>query len=439
MVHLPLEPNLKQDESDALLGYPENLKGNGFTNYYATYATQKVTATVGHFYEQFGSGLVLRSWEDRTTWIQQCNFSTRKTNPTNWLTTKLIGGKKRNAYSTGDGLIWGADVETTIKNDIAKKYFVSAGLSYVGKKEDYIGSIPNFPTTIHLVSTRFNYQKDKLELNAEFAIRTKDGTINDVGDLINTNRYFVGDVIQIGGSYNSENSGVTFVVRQVNNFTQKTDRKALQNQLLLNYIPALTKQHHYSLTNIYVYNPQTRFSFLPGNILNAVGEIGGQIEWFKNFPKKSKIGGKYGLQLNVHLSNYAGLAFSTIDIETAKISNIKTNKTNFRDFNIEIKKTWNKKLKTNFTYVNLLYNQKVIEGFGSEELKANTVVIENIIKLKGVHSLRTDIQHMWVENGKGNWAAFTLEYSIAPSLNFFVADLYNYGNEFKKYTTTILA
>jgi hypothetical protein len=218
----------------------------------------------------------------------------------------------------------------------------------------------------------------------------------------------------------------------VDNFGQKTDRNAPLNQLLLNYVPALTKQHHYSLTNVYVYNPQTRFSFIPGNILNSAGEIGGQIEWYKSFPKNSKWGGKYGMQINVHLSYYGGLDFGSSNIEDVKMSSLKTNSTNYRDFNVEFKKTWNKKVKTNFTYVNLLYNQRIIEGFGSDDLKANIVVLENIFKLKSTHSLRTDLQHMWVENGKGNWAAFTVEYSIAPSFNFFVADLYNYGNELKK-------
>jgi hypothetical protein len=428
---LTIGTQLESYEKNALLGYPENLKGTGITNYYVNYASKKINVTAGHFYEQFGSGLVLRAWEDRQLGLNNALFGGRIiVKPTGNTTLKLLSGKSRNAFTTSEGFTWGADAEQILSNNNADNFF-SVGLSYVGRKEAYNGILKNFPEVVHNVAARFNYQKNKFELNGEFAFRTKDATINDVGDVLNSNRYFTGNVIQLGGSYTNNNSGVTFNLRRVDNFGQKTDRTAPLNQLLANYIPALTKQHHYSLTNIYVYNAQTRFSFIPGNLLNSAGEIGGQIEWYKNFPKNSKWGGKQGMQLNVHFSYYGGLDFGSRNIEQTNIALLKTNGINYRDFNVEVKKTWNKNIKTNITYVNLFYNQQIIEGFGSDHLTANTLVVENIFKLKKKHSLRTDVQHMWVENGKGNWAAATVEYSIAPSFNFFVADLYNYGNPVK--------
>ena len=425
-------------EPDVILGYPENLKGNGITNYYAAYNSKKISATIGHFYEQFGSGLLLRSWEDRQLGINNAIFGTRLIfSPNDAMTFKAIYGKKRDAYSFGEGLIWGADADLNLskllKQDEQKKGTITTGFSYVGKHEDYDGVVANLPQTVHLLSVKAGYQKSNLVLNAEYAFRTNDCAINDLGKVINTNKFFNGNVLQLGATITGNNSAWNFTLRQVKNFGMYTDRKAKLNQLLLNYVPALTKQQHYSLANIYVYNPQVRFSFLPGNLLNSTGEIGGQFEWLKTFPKNSKLGGKYGMQLNVHFSYYAALAFDGTDVNTAKIYNFKPANTNFRDFNIEVKKSWNKNFKTYFTYINSLYNQKQVEGFGSDNVQSNILIAEGIVKLKKGHSIKADIQHLWVENDyRGNWAAATIEYGIAPMFNFFVTDMYNYGNDNKK-------
>lgn len=425
-------------EPDVLLGYPENLKGNGITNYYIAYASKKISATVGHFYEQFGSGLVLRSWEDRQLGINNALRGAKiQFTPSDAISIKAIYGQKRDAYTVGEGKVWGADAELNLtklfkQNELQKGNF-TAGLSYVGKQEEYTGNITGYPENVQLFSLRSGYQKNNIILNAEYALRTKDGCVNDLGNVINSTRFFSGNVLQLGATITGKNSALNVTLRQAKNFAMYTDRRAKLNQLLLNYVPALTKQHHYALTNIYVYNPQVRFSFLPGNILNNTGEIGGQVEWLKTFPKKSKLGGKHGLFVKIHLSNYAGLAFDGTDINTAKIYNFKANKTNFRDFNIEVKKTWNAKVKTVFSYINILYNQKAIEGFGSENVSSNILVAEGIFKLKKGHSIRTDIQHLWAKNDyRGNWVAATVEYGIAPMLNFFVTDMYNYGNAVKK-------
>ena len=47
---------------------PKYIKTNLGT-YYLNYKTEKIDITAGYFYEQFGSGLLLRSWEDRSLGI----------------------------------------------------------------------------------------------------------------------------------------------------------------------------------------------------------------------------------------------------------------------------------------------------------------------------------------------------------------------------------
>ena len=49
-----------------LQGYPTNLTKAGLTNYYAQWVDDSFSVTAGTFFDQFGSGLLFRSFEDRT-------------------------------------------------------------------------------------------------------------------------------------------------------------------------------------------------------------------------------------------------------------------------------------------------------------------------------------------------------------------------------------
>src|SRR5690606_36365529 len=56
-------------EPNALLNYNPGFKGGGLGLAFLTYKSEKFDATAGYFYEQFGSGLLLRAWEDRALGI----------------------------------------------------------------------------------------------------------------------------------------------------------------------------------------------------------------------------------------------------------------------------------------------------------------------------------------------------------------------------------
>ena len=50
---------------NALKDYDSQYKGNGIPFKFATFASDGLEITVGNYYEQFGSGLVLRTYEDK--------------------------------------------------------------------------------------------------------------------------------------------------------------------------------------------------------------------------------------------------------------------------------------------------------------------------------------------------------------------------------------
>ena len=50
---------------NALLGFDPNYKGSGFPYRYFSFDNKGLSVTVGNFYEQFGTGMLFRSYEER--------------------------------------------------------------------------------------------------------------------------------------------------------------------------------------------------------------------------------------------------------------------------------------------------------------------------------------------------------------------------------------
>lgn len=79
-----------------LLGYEPEFKGWGIPYFYVKGSTQWGDLTLGDYYEQFGSGLVLRAYEDRSIGIDNSLRGVRATlKPFKGLSLKLLAGQQR--------------------------------------------------------------------------------------------------------------------------------------------------------------------------------------------------------------------------------------------------------------------------------------------------------------------------------------------------------
>jgi hypothetical protein len=128
---------LESYEPFALINYSSNMKGTNLGTYSLTYETTKIKATIGHFYEQFGSGLIYRNWEDRQLGINNALFGGKLSyRLLDFADLTVIYGNNRVGFETSDGDIFGFNSEFDLKsifkmNDIA----LSLGFSYVGREE----------------------------------------------------------------------------------------------------------------------------------------------------------------------------------------------------------------------------------------------------------------------------------------------------------------
>ena len=240
---------------------------------------------------------------------------------------------------------------------------------------------------------------------------------------------FDGDAYLLNLGYSKKGFGVNANFRRLENFgfySQRNLSGSAYNEGRLNYLPALTKQFDYILTNIYVYNAQPNISFEPGR--NKAGELGGQVDLFYNFKKETPLGGKYGTNVTINYSQWHGLAGKYIATERKyKADKFNLGKKYYRDASLEIRKKWSTKWLSVLTYQNQFYSAKFVEE-STGEVNANTLVIDNTLRLKKSKSIKLQLQHQWADGLFKNWVAVQAEYNFSTAFSVFGIDLYNYGN-----------
>ena len=397
----------------AIQGYPFDLNRSKIVNKYFRYTVNNFSVQVGDFYEQFGSGLAFRAWENRQIGINNgLEGANIHVTPLPFLTLKAVYGRQRKIFDYANSNVRGLDAEIDFSKTgkATPNTRVAAGFSYVSRYQLYTGPVIDFPATVNATSTRLDIGGTVASASFEFVHKKRDP--HDANNFDNSS----GNAFLTNLSVAKGNFGGLFTFRTIANMDFRSERESIQSIGLMNYIPALTKQHDYLTTNIYVYNAQ------------ALGETGGQLDLFYNAAKETALGGKYGSKFSFNFSKYNGhndandlFSFGAVEY--------------FHDLNLEWKKKWSEKFTTIVLYQNVFYNKLVIEGEPLPDVKTNTVVLDALIKYAKKKAIRFELQHLATKQDKGNWAAVLTEFSFAPKWTFYCSDLYNYGKTDTHYAT----
>lgn len=418
----------------ALLGYAPVYDGeNGIGTYYLNFKNETLDITGGYFYEQFGSGLILRSWEDRQLGINNAMKGVRVAyTPLDYLDLTAVYGQQRNGFDTSEGVTQGLDANLNISDALdIEKVGLTFGASYVARYQS-TGTNDTIPSTVNAYSGRFDFVAGDFYGGIEAIIKDPDVIANE-GQLA-SNKLYDGTAMQVDLGYAKKGLGVNATFRRLENFTFYADRLAegnVYNQELINYTPALTKQQDYLLTNIYVYNSQPRL--IIESYDQRSGEVGTQVDLYYKFKKGTFLGGKYGTKVAANFSYWAGLdAEYNIENRWYEAKFIGNGDRLFRDFSIEVKKRWDKKWSTVATYQNVIVDEGIVHGgpLGTQgDINAQIAVVEGTRKFDGGKSARLVLQHLWTNEDRKNWAAGVLEYNFNSRLAVYVADSWNYGDD----------
>jgi len=413
-----------------LAGFDPRMEGQGLPYLWAMYTTEKFSFTVGNFYEQFGNGLTLRTYEEWMLGYDNSLNGARVTfEPVKGLLFKGVYGMQRFFWTpytkNSRGIVKGFDAELDFNQVFGtmsnSKVRLILGGSFVSKYQIDQDPIYKLPRNVGNMAGRMTFGVGKFNLSTEYAYK-----INDPS-AINNYIYKEGEGFLVNASYSTKGFGFYVMFKRYDNMSYKSNRAVTANGLDISFLPPNTEIHTYMLTSMYPYNTQPN------------GEIGYQLQLNYKVPKKSKLGGKYGMGIAVNYSQVNDIVRNPASDTTAiGVSGtegwtspfFKFGKRIFwQDFNIEIDKKFSKKFKGTITYMYQSYDIATLEGHtGEPAVYSNIGVIEMTYKFTSKHALRWELQGLWAKEDNGDWAALLLEYTISPHWFVSFANQYNYGN-----------
>lgn len=411
-----------------ILGYDLRFKGSGIPYRSINYKGDFLSVSVGNFYEQFGSGLIFRSYEERNLGIDNSIDGAKfELYPIDGLTIKGLVGKQRNFWSLSQSLIRGGDINielSQIFSNFFKNYYITLGTSVVSRYQPDLESKYRLPENVLAFSNRIEITTPSISLFLEYAHKYNDPTAR------NKYSYNAGNGLNFNFTYFSQGFSFLVNLHRYDNIEFRTEREAKGIELMLNYLPPVTKQHIFSLPSRYPHSTQ-------GN-----GEVGLQSEITYTLPAKALFNDPYETNISIGYSRINSLDTVHIDEFTYKSSFFGIGKTIFyQDINLDIRRRFSEKFELELFAIGLLYNKDILRNEGSPlygMVKSFTLALETNFQVSKRNALRIELQNMWAKNDSavakedtenGNWFASLAEYSIAPSWYFSVLDHYNYGNE----------
>jgi hypothetical protein len=406
---------------NTMLGFDPRYVGTGFPYKYASFNRDNFSITVGNYYEQFGSGLIFRSYEERGLGFDNAMEGVRvKYTLMKGIHLKGIIGKQRYYFDKGAGIVRGFDGEVGI-NELfpslsEKKTKLFLGGSFVSKYQVDQDPIYVLPENVGAWAGRIKINHGGWALYSEYA--------NKINDPSSVNNYIYkkGGGLFVNTSYSQKGLGINLSGKVIDNMNFRSDRTAQNNDLLINYLPALTRQHTYNLAaTIYPYATQPN------------GEMAYQGDITYTIKKDSKLGGKYGTTILVNYAAANGLDTSKLASGLGyKANYTKLGAVYYKDLNVEIQKKISKPLKFTLFYANFVYNKDVAQGKVNEGIVyANIEVLEFTYKFNDKHALRMEFQGLQTKQDHGDWATIVAEYTISPHWFFSTVNQYNYGNHIK--------
>lgn len=425
-----------------LPGFENDFKGWGVPNLYVKGKFKGVDVTLGNFYEQFGSGFILRTYEERSLGIDNSLIGARvNISAIKGVQFKVLGGMQRRYWDWDkDATMVGTDLEINLEQYSQamqdKNLTWMIGGSYVGKHEtdeNIMGKIEmhensnpsfyrlNLPAWVHSFDVRTRLQKGNYSLLAEYAMKGQDPSA-DNGYI-----YRKGNAAMISASYSKQGFSALVQAKRSEDMAYRIQRSRLGTSAFLNHLPAFSYQHTYALAAHYPYATQL-----------ADGEWALQGEFAYNIKRKTWLGGKYGTKLKLNVSHIRGLDRKPLAVDNIKgtkgysASFFKMGELFYQDINVQMEKKINRSVKLNLMYMNQRYNQKVVEGHG-ETVKSNIYIAEGKFKLNNKFTLRTELQYLNTKQDEGDWAYGLIELSFLPHFMFTVSDMWNVGETDQHY------
>ncbi len=436
----------------APVGYPAGASwsGTGIGYRFAQYSDELFDITVGNFYEQFGNGQILRTWEDRGLGVDYMLDGIRvKARPFKWAEMTAIYGKQRYNFNNGtqfvsedlgQGIVRGIngdfDVTSLLDSVVNIPGQLSIGGSFVSKFQDNFSSRYAFPENVGAGSARAKYNIGGFQFSGEYTwIGENPSSMNSqivsIPDSLDPSvgLWAKGEGINLNATYSVRGFGISLTASSLANMAFQSQREAGAFDSWINYLPATSVLQTYLLSQLYPYATQPN------------GEVAYRADLFYNFKRKSFLGGKYGMKLELSYTHINSPNMTELDDLGTSRNGVEMSlfdpgdEVYFADFNAKLTRKISKKFKGSIFYQHLVYNNDVILGAYDYQnvptkgtVYADLFVFEGNIKFNKKNNVRFEAQALFTDQHLQDWVAGVIEYTVSPHWFFTIIDQWNYGN-----------
>ena len=413
-----------------MLGYDADFGGYGLSHLHvgANFSWGKIT--VGDVYGQFGSGMVLRLYEDRALGVDNALRGGKiEVTPYKGIFIEALGGKQRRYWNCYDDGAWGwnytqdavlgANLELGLHEWIPQLQEAGANLtlggSYVSKyqkmdtiifntviqpegKYDYYYNLPEW---VGAGSVRAQLQMKGWNALVEYAYKANDPTV------VNKYSYDPGQALLLSLSYSQKGLAIIAQAKRSENMSFRSDRGLNNMAGTINHMTPFANQHTYMLTSLYPYGTHATAS-----------EWAFQGEVRYTWKRGTKMGGKYGTTLKINASHIRGTTDTWFGMSDAPY---------YTDVNLELNKKLTKQWYIGAMAMYQTYNKQVIEGKG-DLIRAGIGVVEAKYALNKKIQMRAEAQYMYTKQDEGQWVAALYELSLFRQLVISGQWMYNFVN-----------
>jgi hypothetical protein len=373
----------------------------------------KFSAEVGYLYDQVGSGIIYRAYEQRTLFLDNSLLgASLKYKFNDKFSVKTFGGQQRNAFELYSGSIKGIVADGFFSFGSEEKQLnIIPGVGFINKTiseetmQNVISGLQTYfevdrfkPIYNSYATTFYNTLNYKgFNWYVETAFKSKDIFFNpralktEVGEpTFGKLEFKPGSVLYTSLSYAKGKIGVTVEGKRTKNFNFRIDPNLRLLRGLIGYIPPMNRQNTYRLTARY--SPATQ----------DISEQALQLD------VRYKFNDKISTLVNV----------STIStLENEKL---------FREFLTEVVYKATSKATITGGLQLLNYNQEIYEQKADVPIvKTITPYVDILYKFSRKKSLRTEFQYMDTNEDYGSWLFGLAEFGIAPNWIFEASGMYN--------------
>jgi len=395
-----------------LLNPTGSFTGSGLGFWQISKDIDKLSLTAGYFYEQFGSGIVFRAYEDRLIGIDYAVQGVKASYAlTENFKIKAFTGRQKgfqeNRFGFGNQIIKGVNLEN---QKTFGKITIDGGASLVNRTLDnetmagVVSEINSLPNVNERFLPKFNVYAYNAYVNVvykgmtyglEYVGKTKEASRNTInGDLENKE----GSVIVASAGYSKsklgkkKKGGIGFNVqyRRVDHYNLTLSPNVRPLEGIVGFVPSLTQQSTYRLLARYAAQAITQ------------GEEGIQAD------------------INITLNKENSIVINFADIKQLSGEQL------YREYYFEFNRKFNKNFKAKAGVQSIFYDQAIYQGKnGHEDVVTFTPFCELNYKIDKKNSLRMEAQYLSTEQDYGSFANLLLEWNISPHYSFSISDMVN--------------